>query len=78
MTKRFTIDVETENYENAYFENDKFLCYEDDYDAILNRLNELNEENEWLKSKLESAEKVLENIGYELVYSEIYGKWLIE
>lgn len=48
--KRFTIDVETENYENAYFENDKFLCYEDDYDAILNRLNELAEENEQLKT----------------------------
>ena len=49
--KQFTIDVETENYENAYFENDKFLCYEDDYDAILNRLNELAEENEQLKKE---------------------------
>ena len=49
--KRFTIDVETENYENAYFEDDKFLCYEDDYDAILNRLNELAEENQQLKQQ---------------------------
>ena len=51
--KRFTIDVETENYENAYFENDKFLCYEDDYDAILKRLNELAEENQDNKAMIE-------------------------
>ena len=50
--KRFTIDVETENYENAYFEDDKFLCYEDDYDAILNRLNELAEENKQLQNEI--------------------------
>ena len=56
--KRFTIDVETENYENAYFENDKFLCYEDDYDAILKRLNELAEENQQIKQRLGHAEKV--------------------
>ena len=53
--KRFTIDVETENYENAYFEDDKFLCYEDDYDAILNRLNELHEEKTILELQLKSA-----------------------
>ena len=55
--KRFTIDVETENYENAYFENDKFLCYEDDYDTILKRLNELAEENKGLKQEVQEQER---------------------
>ena len=57
--KRFTIDVETENYENAYFEDDKFLCYEDDYDAILNRLNEISSENKKLeKENLDLSEEL--------------------
>ena len=55
--KRFTIDVETENFENAYFEDDKFLCYEDDYDAILNRLNELAEENIKIKKNCNRTHK---------------------
>lgn len=38
---------------------------------MVDLLNEFNE-------KLESAELVLHNLGYELVYSETYKKWLIE
>lgn len=67
--KRFTINVETENYENAYFEDDKFLCYEDDYDAILNRLNELAEENLSLKEKEKDMLNYLKK-EYDYVYNQ--------
>ena len=70
MTKKqFTIDVETENYENAYFEEDKFLCYEDDYDAILKRLNELAEEKLLLKEKEKDMLNYLKK-EYDYVYNQ--------
>ena len=75
--KRFTIDVETENYENAYFEDDKFLCYEDDYDAILKRLNELYEENEWLKNKIDVLEDDNETYHKSLEKLNLYTKRFI-
>lgn len=53
--KRFTIDVETENYENAFFYGDKFICFEDDFDRILETLNVLVEENEQLKKQLKDC-----------------------
>ena len=56
--QRFTIDVETENYENAFFYGDKFICFEDDFDRILETLNVLVEENEQLKAQLRKGEDV--------------------
>ena len=49
--KRFTIDVETENVVYAYFENDNFLCYEDDYDSILQKMNDLADELDYWKKR---------------------------
>ena len=45
---------------------------------LTDKINQLEKENEQLKFKLESAEKVLHNLGVKLVYSETYGKWLVE
>lgn len=42
--KRFTIDVEENTQENAVFLDDKFICFEDDYDKLLDCLNCLYEE----------------------------------
>lgn len=47
--KRFTIDVEETTQENALFENDKFVCFEDDTDEYLKKINEISDENEQLK-----------------------------
>ena len=58
--KRFTIDVENNNYENAFFLGDKFICYEDDYDSILKLLNVLHEENQRLKYQNEMLSDELE------------------
>ena len=49
--KRFTIDVEENTQENALFEDDKFVCFEDDTDEYLKKINEMSDENEELKSK---------------------------
>lgn len=50
MTKRFEIDVEGITQENALFKGDEFICYVDDIETIIKKLNELNEENEQLIS----------------------------
>ena len=47
--KRFTIDVEETTQENALFENGKFVCFEDDTDEYLKKINEMSDENEQLK-----------------------------
>ena len=47
--KRFIIDVEETTQENALFENGKFVCFEDDTDEYLKKINELADENEQLK-----------------------------
>ena len=57
MNKRFTIDVEETTQENALFENDKFVCFEDDTDEYLKKINELADENEGLKQELFESEK---------------------
>lgn len=49
--KRFTIDVEETTQENALFENDKFVCFEDDTDEYLKKINEMSDENEQLKKE---------------------------
>lgn len=50
MTKRFEIDVEKTTQENALFKGDEFICYADDVETIIEKLNELNDENEQLIS----------------------------
>ena len=57
--KRFTIDVENYNYENAIFFDEKFICYEDDYDAILQLLNKQQQKIEELEEKLKQNKKKL-------------------
>ena len=47
-------------------------------EVIAEALNILIKENDKLKSKLEYAEKVLNNIGYDLVYDETENRWVIE
>lgn len=47
--KRFEIDVEGTTQENALFKGDEFICYADDVETIIEKLNELNDENETLK-----------------------------
>lgn len=53
--KRFIIDVGEPQHENAFFEYDEhfddydFVCWEDDFDEILKKFNELGNENEQLK-----------------------------
>lgn len=47
--KRYIIDVENENYENAVFFGEEFICYEDDSEQLVNELNKLIAENELLK-----------------------------
>lgn len=51
-SKRFIIDVEEEYQENAVFFGEEFLCFEDDSESLVSKLNELKEENERLKNKL--------------------------
>lgn len=70
MSKKYRIDV------GSIVDNETGQIYSEI--QVRNLLNKYDEENKQLKSKLESAEKVLQNIGYELVYSETYEKWLIE
>ena len=50
--KHFTIDVEENTQENALFEDDKFVCFEDDTDEYLKKINEMSDENEQLKQQL--------------------------
>lgn len=38
----------------------------------------LKKENEKLKSKLEYAEEILNNIGYDLVHNNTENRWVIE
>lgn len=51
--KRFIIDVEETTQENALFENGKFVCFEDDTDEYLKKINELADGNERLKEQLQ-------------------------
>lgn len=69
--KRFIIDVEELAHENAIFEYDTnsddydFVCYEDDFDNILKRMNELSEENEKLKQENQGIQdKVMRLLDY--------------
>ena len=53
MTKRFFIDVEDITQENAVFEDGNCYCFEDDSEALVERLNELADENEQLKQTID-------------------------
>lgn len=46
--KRYIIDVEDENYENAVFCGEEFICYEDDSEQLVNELNKLSSDKELL------------------------------
>lgn len=61
MTERFEIDVEGTTQENALFQGDEFLCYADDVEAIIEKLNELNDENERLKQYKQAVNDVLDS-----------------
>lgn len=63
MTERFEIDVEGTTQENALFKGDEFICYADDIETIIEKLNELNDENEHLirkRGELETKNAILE------------------
>lgn len=55
MTKRFTIDVEETHDENAWFDNGEFVCFEDDFDELLKKMNELADEKEQIKHTIKEA-----------------------
>ena len=58
--KRFTIDVEENTQENALFEDDKFVCFEDDTDEYLKKINEMSDENEQLAKEKERYKRLSE------------------
>ncbi len=67
--------------ERELLDNGKPFAYVDtgmQSSIICRKLNKLDYENEQLKSKLEIAEKVLNNVGYDLVYSETEERWIVE
>lgn len=69
MTKRFEIDVEGTTQENALFKADEFICYADDVETIIEKLNELNNENEYLikkRGELETKNVILKGENEEL------------
>ena len=49
--KKFIIDVDENTRENAVFYGDDFVCFEDDIDSLLEKLNELNSEVVTLRVK---------------------------
>lgn len=61
--KRFIIDVEETHQENAVWEYDDelddydFVCYEDDSDSLVGKLNKLADENKELKAKLKELQE---------------------
>lgn len=65
--KRFIIDVEETTQENALFENGKFVCFEDDTDEYLKKINEMSDENEQLKQTIET-----QNFNYDNAKSIIH------
>lgn len=58
--KHFTIDVEENTQENAVFLDGKFICFEDDTDALLNIMNVLYDEKESLKVLYDSHRNACE------------------
>lgn len=58
--KRFTIDVEENTQENAVFLDDKFICFEDDYDKLLEYLNCLYEEKEKMQKDSYSTLNIMD------------------
>ena len=59
--KRFTIDVEETTQENALFENGKFVCFEDDTDEYLKKINEMSDKIVQLKQFQEQVASVIES-----------------
>ena len=62
-SKRFIIDVEEEYQENAVFFGEEFLCFEDDSESLVSKLNEqqttikqLEEENDDLRFALRTEQ----------------------
>ena len=56
--KRFIIDVEEITQENAVFEDGNCYCFEDDSEALVERLNQYADENEQLKNSVNILDKV--------------------
>ena len=71
VNKRFIIDVEETTQENALFENGKFVCFEDDTDEYLEKINELADENEQLKHRIKKLQNDLNN--YSEIFNELNG-----
>lgn len=69
--KRFIIDVEDEFQENAVFFGDEFICFEDDSESLVEKLNELSEENRKLKTQLKQVRKPLTDNEIRRLYSQL-------
>ena len=54
-SKRFIIDVEEEYQENAVFFGEEFLCFEDDSESLVSKLNE---QQATIKSKDKQLERL--------------------
>ena len=53
VIKSYNIDVEESYCENAVFYGDEFLCFEDDSECLVDKLNEQGKRIEHLKRKIE-------------------------
>ena len=65
--KKFIIDVDENTQEKAVYYGDDFVCFEDDIDSLLTKLNELNGEVATLRVK---------NIGLETDIRRLHDKEL--
>ena len=52
--KRFRLNLEDLSDNNKVLDNEEFYCYEDNSDALIDKLNELSDENEQLKQREET------------------------
>ena len=57
--KQFEIDIEGTTQKKALFKCDEFICYIDDVETIIEKLNELNDENEQLISMNNNLAKAI-------------------
>lgn len=76
--KRFIIDVEEEFQENAVFFGDEFLCFEDDSESLVSKLNEQQatiDEQKIIIEERDAANERLNRFLIEIGLEKEYIKW---
>lgn len=88
MIKHFVIDVEGTTQENALFQGDDFICYADDVETMVEKLNELKSErdyyikkqceyfNDWNLSHLDNIDLRKENTQLRADYESLTEEWI--